>query len=387
MDGSIFFEYNNGTRKIKEFFKDKKYIYKSRRGLLDDKEIKRIITFVNSIEKGIKLPVIFDMGEVEVNDKISYILFEYICYYLLIERGYRCCVDIQFNKSIVSYNVEASPLLIIDRKRMLGSQDDYETAKREYEKKFKFDTGPNYIRKIIKKEDHGTDVASRLVSDIETTLKNLNLDEKQRNSICEVIAELIDNSGEHAESDCIIDVDITPDHIKEDAEGRYYGANIVVFDVSKRLFGEKIKVLLKDATVQHSDSYKRLQVAYDYHMQYWDEHYKEEDFFIMSAFQHRISSRREEYFTGGTGLTRFISALELQSDAYQCFLWTGNRKMYFYHQLLHTDNENWVGFNEEKDFMSHIPNKAILEDSCVYFAGTAYNLNFILKKESDYNEQ
>lgn len=41
-----------------------------------------------------------------------------------------------------------------------------------------------------------------------------NLSEKRIDKISTVIVELVGNAGEHGESECLIDIDITDDHTK-----------------------------------------------------------------------------------------------------------------------------------------------------------------------------
>lgn len=42
-------------------------------------------------------------------------------------------------------------------------------------------------------------------------------------------------------------------------------------------------------------------------------------------------------------------------------------------------NDGFIGFNKENDFLGHIPDISIFEDS-IFFPGTAYNLNFAIRK-------
>lgn len=53
---------------------------------------------------------------------------------------------------------------------------------------------------------------------------------------------------EHARSDCLIDIDVQEDFMKEGApaEESYYGVNIVVVNYSDILLGDELKVKLKE---------------------------------------------------------------------------------------------------------------------------------------------
>lgn len=380
MNGSALFSNNASGKYLKKYFKEKCFVYESSRGKLDDEELKRIIMFINSIDKHINLPIIINLGRVTLSSKIPYILLEYICYYLMKEKSYRCCVIIDFAKRIYSYDAKSSPLFLLTYNNVIGNPRRFNEICTQYIKRFESYYGLYHIRKIIKKEECGTDAGSKLYTTIQTTLKNQNLNIEQTKQICEVVTELMDNSGEHGIADCLMDIDITPDHRKENEDGTYCGVNIVVFDFATKKIGENISEFFKSQP-GHNEWYEKLNRAYENHKRHWDDTYNEQDFFIMSAFQHKISTRKSNYLTGGTGLTKLIRALEYQADAYDCFIWTGYRKMEFWHELLVQDDFEWVGFNKFGDFFSEPPNTSILKNSTMYFPGTAYNLSFVLRKE------
>lgn len=384
MNEGLLFSENFNKASCRGFLTDKCFVYESSTDTLDDAELRRIIRFVNAVEKGsayTKLPLVFKFGMLRLNDKISYILFEYICYYLIKFRKCKCCVMIGFEDSILSYYAKSSPLFLLSYKNVLGSQANFEKISEDYIKEFENKLESHHIRKIIKKEDLGTNANSKFSTNVSLTLRFLNMADAQVDSICEVVSELIDNAGEHADADCLVDIDITPEHNKRDSEGSYYGVNIVVLNFSKELLGSHIERVLK-TDASPNEWYTKLKEAYSFHKDFWNEVYTERDFYIMSAFQNKISTRSEDYYTGGTGLTKLIAALEYQSDAYKCFVWTGNRTLAFWHPLLQLDDSDWVGFNDEKNFVQSPPNTGIFQKSKIYFPGTAYNLSFVLKKEN-----
>ena len=88
--------------------------------------------------------------------------------------------------------------------------------------------------------------------------------------------------------------------------------------------------------------------------------------------------------TGGTGLTKLILSLAERSDAYRCYVVSGNRAINFYKELLEYDNERWIGFNKEKDYVSNIPGKnnngeEVVSETLMFMPGTGYNLNFVME--------
>ena len=384
MNEGLLFSENFDKASCRRYLKDKQFVYESETDTLDSAELRRMIKFVNIVEKAsvfTKLPIIFKFETLKLNDKISYILFEYICYYLIKFRKCKCCVMINFEDSILSYYAKSSPLFLLTYQKVIGAQANFEKISEDYIKAFENQLESQHIRKIIKKEELGTDANSKFSTNVSLTLGFLDMEEAQVDSICEVISELVDNAGEHADADCLVDIDITPEHIKRDSEDSYYGVNIVVLNFSKELLGNHIEDVLKSDT-SPNEWYMKLKEARSFHKNFWNDIYTERDFYIMSAFQNKISTRSEDYYTGGTGLTKLIAALEYQSDAYKCFVWTGNRTLAFWHPLLQLDDSDWVGFNNEKNFVQSPPNTDIFQKSKIYFPGTAYNLSFVLKKEN-----
>ena len=51
--------------------------------------------------------------------------------------------------------------------------------------------------------------------------------------------------------------------------------------------------------------------------------------------------------------------------------------------MLSYDDDNWVGFNTANDFLTQIPDVQCIEKSKIFFPGTAFNLNFVMKLEVD----
>ena len=114
-----------------------------------------------------------------------------------------------------------------------------------------------------------------------------------------------------------------------------------------------------------------------------DDTYKEEDFFNIASFQHKISGSIKKNTTGGTGLTKLVSSLEKQSDAHKCYLITGNRALWFFHQYLEYNQDGWIGFNTENDFLNKTPAYTVIGPNSIYLPGTAYNLNFVMKRRTE----
>ena len=77
--------------------------------------------------------------------------------------------------------------------------------------------------------------------------------------------------------------------------------------------------------------------------------------------------------------------MEERSDAYRCYVVSGKRAVNFYKELLEYNDDKWIGFNQENDYISKIPseideNNLVISESLMYMPGTAYNLNFVMKE-------
>ncbi len=377
----LLFQRNLSKQLPKVNMQDKQFLYRCRSGRLDSEELKRIILFVQAMEKKNsvwRLPVVFFMGEVTPADKLSYILFEYICYYLINVKKYKCFVLIRYKCDIITSGAQYSAINLLGRNSLHMKKD----RSAEFIKRFKNSIEIMHYRTILNGEEYDTDKPSKIETNIHSILEHLNIETVAIKEITSVIGELLVNAGEHTGTDCLVDVDITGEYIKNNAatNEKYYGVNIAIFNISNEMLGDGIKRIL-DEVEDLNEWYEKLKIAKNKHSVFWNEEYSERDFFILSAFQHRISSRKDNYVTGGTGLTRLIAALEDRSDAYDCYALAGKRRINFNHEYLKLDASDWVGFNKQNDFVNYPPERSIITENTFFFPGTAYNLNFVLKKE------
>ena len=167
---------------------------------------------------------------------------------------------------------------------------------------------------------------------------------------------------------------------------KYYGVNICVVNFSATLLSSQIqtKLCVNSELRDKSDSarYWRLREIYMHHRRFFREGYGDDEFFMLSAFQDRISGRPNEYLIGGTGLPTLIKWLEVQADGNNCYVLSGRRKMQFIRSLLEYDEDHWIGMNHEHDFQHCAPDKHVFSTFPIYFPGTAYNLNFVMETEN-----
>lgn len=338
-------------------------------GLTDFSDLLSYVNFCIDMQP-FRLPFKFILDKVTFYDKLSYICLELLCYHL-ITIGYKVYLDLQPNYGIGTKGIHSAPMNLLN----INNHDE-----EKFLKSFEFEIYRNHYRFIAKAEsENKSELPTRVMNDTKLFLKFYDgIEEKHVRKIAGIVAELTDNSLEHTDSDCLIDIDVSEHFIKEnDPNGEYFGINIAILDIGKKLLGNGIRRFINS---ENNPWYTKLKEAYKLHSSKFNLLYDENDFFILSAFQNNISSRKRNYVTGGTGLTSLISMLEEDSDAYKCYAITGNHIVNFTHDTLKLDDDLWVGFNKENDFLHHPPDKAVIRRSSLVFSGTAYNLIFVLKK-------
>ncbi len=364
---------SNGKSSKRYKIKDKRLEYKLEGTEFNGEVIKDIIQFVNVAQtKFYRIPIFFNLGEIRFTDKLTYILFECICNYLIVECRTKVNVSFTVETSIYTLGIISSPVTLLAQKD--------ETKK--FIKAFNSEIYKLHYRRVINFEEYkDIYLLSKLMSDIDSFLKCFNVIKQYRNAIAEVIVELVGNVFEHAQTDCLIDLDVTENtFVKDDCEDLYYGINITILNFSDKLLGVGIAEKIKEKEMLN-DRHENLLIAYNLHSKSFDSNYTENDFFNLASFQYKISGRMSKEHTGGTGLKKLISRLEDYSDDYLCYVLSGDRVVFFEKDYLKYNEDNWIGFNDENDFLKSIPKKELLSRSITYMPGTAYNLNFVMKME------
>ena len=54
------------------------------------------------------------------------------------------------------------------------------------------------------------------------------------------------------------------------------------------------------------------------------------------------------------------------------------RKDFINYCVKEYNEEKWIGFNKENEFLTKIPDVQVLGNNNIFFPGTAYNLNFVM---------
>lgn len=357
-------------------FHNKSFSYTLNRSTFGMEEITSILALLDWVDIGnpFRLPLKINLGQISFADKLSYILLECLCYYALQYKHQPISILFNAEANIVTDGILDSPL-----KFLVSPHPD---GRRAFLAKFKRDIGKRHYRKIIDVSEtiKNPFFVSSLVSDVANFLKPYDVAEKYRNELAEVIGELIDNSIEHTNTDCLFDLDISREFTKTTTGELFLGVNVTVMNLSDTLLGEPIKKKLQNNAILNARD-RCVKNAMHNHKALWNSDYSEEDFYNIASFQDRISGRNEITVTGGTGLTKLISSLEKTSDTYSCFVVSGHRKLSFLHKFLEYNQDGWIGFNQENNFLDAPPDASIINRNPIYIQGTAYNLCFAMKKE------
>ena len=339
-------------------------------------ELKKIIDFLNymiSKYRNQKGPIEIELGEFYFNDKLVYILLECICYYLITERRQKISVRFAATHTIWSEGIRFSPLRLLD-----GNEKNLDS----FIKKFRFDINKGHFRRVIELSAKETkpEYLSALMNEFYCFLQNNDIEESACRELSEVIAELVGNAIEHGKADCLVDLDITNEYINQETNSCCYGLNVCVVNFSEKNFYELLKEKIATSKTL-PERYELILLAKKNHERFYNEEYTENDFFTIASFQHKISGSEKKVYTGGTGLTSLIKSLEEKSDGHWCYMLTRNRITFFKPEYMKYDENKLIGFNKNQEFINEIPDVKIFRTISTNLPGTAYNLNFALRKE------
>jgi len=373
IDTKRFLDANSGLKYINAPFNGESIVFECNETKFDCVLLRSILQFVNFIGKmpySVRIPIEFNFKKtIQFSDKLTYVLFECICYQLM-RQSHPVTVHIIPKFGITTTGYKFSPL------RFLFPGKDYNLEK--FMLKFGQELSGNHFRKVVEHSSQATEL-SILMDDIADFQKYFDINSVDREKITEVLVELVGNAKEHTSSACLIDFDISEKHIKnKDLSRNFRGINISIVNFSKELLGTSLKE--KFQTPQDlSERNQQALYAHKCHKRYFNQQYTEEDFYNILAFQHKVSGRSGNFTTGGTGLTKLIKSLEDRSDAYSCYVISGSRRLRLQKEYMLYNDEHWIGFNKTNDFLHAPPDPKLLLPNPFYIPGTAYNLNFVME--------
>lgn len=208
-------------------------------------------------------------------------------------------------------------------------------------------------------------------------------DEEWIDNISETVSELVCNVSSHTDGDCLIHIDFsnTMENKKKDPNKIYTIINIGLINYSQYRLFDKIKNNIKDNLYRKDDLlYNKIYKAYEKHKEFFNSKYNEDDFFLVTAFQNKVTTRNLESGQNGTGLTNLIKNIMNKTDDDYSYILSGKNILFFKSQYLNIDNDGFIGFNKEKDYFLCKPSEGVIDKSTLYIPGSAYHL--LLVKES-----
>ena len=346
-------------------------IYENSSSQIDFRCIASMLRFISDL-KSLHLPfkpcINFLLGKVRFADKLSITVFEGMVHSLIKDQGIKVALYGEAISTITTEGIVLSPL------RYLWANPYYSIDK--FLKSFRKDIDINHYRCVIGERAAEDSTLSIIMGDIRNVLAHRFIDNEYCDMLAEVLVELIGNATEHNAACCLIDTDITTQvYSKRNSEGKYVGVNTSIISFADVAFEDRLKTKLEGEKI-YNDRYMKVREAYRNHAKLFNEEYSPNDFYRIAAFQDRVSGRQDDSATGGTGLTRLLKSLEELSDADDCYMVSGQRSL---KSLLDYDDDGWIGFNNEQDFMNCPPDMNIFRDSPFFFPGTGYNLTFICR--------
>ena len=336
------------------------------------------MNYLNKKYPKANLPVWFEITTkgLEIADKLTYILMECLCYYYLNYENRNIRIFWGPEPTILTDGIRKSPLIHLNKK----------FSKKIFFEKFLSDESDTHYRKVYRLSDKEGDpfYQSVIQTELDLFLKKMDIKRESSEKISEICAELIGNTFEHARSDCLIDIDLTDSHGKEEkgvvVDGEFKGVNIAIVNFSDKLLFEDIKHKLNSEELT-GEKYKKIMDAYKKHTKFFDDDYPEDFFYYLAATQLGISGRKQIQDVGGTGLYVLLQSLIEDSDLSNCYVLSGKHIIIFNDDYLFENEEQWMCYNEEKNFVDYPPNKNIIGECPIFFPGTAYNLNFVIEVE------
>lgn len=343
--------------------------------------------FLNTVDKRLNLPnkVILKFENLEVQDKLSITLLEIMVFNFIRDKGFDIRIEVDPNTirpNISERSFAISPLKILN---------EFKDNTREF-----LDAFNRSIRNVthfrrIYPYNASPSVLSTWGDEIHAFLdfkrKNA-IPKKVIDQLQELLVELIGNGIEHSKSDVLIDIDITGSTFKlEDYDTLYYAISISVVNLSDTLYHEAVKekiALIDDDLLlsgRNASRYKYIKQAFQAHAQYfYEQKYTEQDFWTMAGLQKSISGRENNFQSGGRGSVQLIKVLQSLASNNTSYLLSGKRILNFENELLSSNEDDWIGFNTESNFLNK-PDFKIFSEPNFNLPGTAYNFQFVYSDE------
>ena len=279
------------------------------------------------------------------------------------------CVSIEFtkNEQLSKGNIYYKNSIIPSfNKKMLG--DSY------VGRFYKTTISLTHFRKIFENNLNKTRLSSIAATDIQMFLDHLQITNNSFiDNVCEIVGEIVTNSLEHSDGDCLMDIKCQKTSI-----GTFVSLNFI--SLTNMFIGSEIENLFFKQKTNTFTGYKIVKKAHKYHKHFFDSFYDKNLFSFVCAFQNGVSTRNNTFNVGGTGLTTLIRNLHDKSIAnkYMSYVLSGNNSLLLRNEYLKITDRGNISFGDNPDFYRSVPNKKIVIREPKTFPGTIFSINLII---------
>lgn len=382
------------------------YFYKPHKAYIDFDEIKVFVKFLHTIPVDINgksiLPIFINLQDACFSDKLVYIMMETIIHYLIENKNWLISVQGTIKPENCSNGVICSSLMHGNWSISNMVEKDFDNAvlkknrirKQHYKYNRKETDELCSTRFFVNQTNNINNIASDIYSFLKNSSIMNSVEENKVNCIVNTIMEMVSNSAEHTQSSYIYDIDLRKVTHRQntDLKGKEYIAiNVALWDFSNVRIGDAIKkkIHIIDSLSPTDDEYiaqiglkgkiyKKLLTTYHIHNSFWNEHYTENEFFALAAFQPGITGRSNPGSTGGAGLSHVLDFLFYYPDNYRCYCLTGDTIIDLSKKYLLKDVDNWYSFARNGFFSSSKPSEKCITKSNFFYPGTAFFLHLEL---------
>ena len=319
--------------------------------------------------------VAINFKSINFADKITYLILDTLLYDLFKRTNFTVCIQVEGEVGDRIHNAGFEGTAMFNSV-ISGGDIDKKAFIKFYEKGIVVNNSI-YRRFLTRETLKNIQTPSIIYSEVATILKTYSDDEDWNDSISEVISELICNASSHADGDCLLHINFNKcaDENIEKSDEKERLINIAVINFSNNRLFDKIKENLEKKKYIESDLlYNRIYKAYSKHSNYFNEYYKSEHFFLITAFQNHVSTRSYSSGTSGTGLTALIQNIIGKTKSEYTYVLSGNNILFFQPKYLKMSPDKFIGFNEENDYFNYSPANEVIGKTNLYIPGTIYQL-------------
>lgn len=342
----------------------------------------RLVREINKLLKYsiMKYDVIINLGNVKFSDEVTFLVFESIVYYLCKRTNFNLRIGITVDYSILQNTIFINSVL---QRTFQENQNSQYLNKKMFIELYERSTfiQDNLYRKYIKRSAFkiSDNYPSEVWSEIATALLLYLPDVEWNNQVAETISELVDNVQSHTDSDCLIKLKILD--VIGDNDEKFFNITVTIMNYCEKRLFDSIKQNFEESKYNKDITpYKEVYAARDNHKKYFDDLYNEDCFYMVSAFQNHVTSRSTTEAHSGTGLTDMIKHITDKTVDDYSYVLSGYNLIFFKNKYLQFTDENFIGFNDTRDFLNNRPDKSIIDKSMLYIPGTVYHLSLIKKE-------